>query len=125
MRVLGLVWVGTRTTEYAATVAFFKDVLGLGEESSETDFAVLEVPDGATVEVFGPASRLQPSISPTRSPGSRSPDLDEAESGTAAAGVEIVLPPSGGTRAWVHFRAPDGFSTSSSRTDRDPPGPGG
>jgi len=30
MRVLGLVWVGTRTTQYAATVAFFKDVLGLG-----------------------------------------------------------------------------------------------
>ena len=58
MRVLGVVWVGTRTTEYAATVAFFKDVLGLGEESSETDFAVLKVPDGSTVEVFGPTSRF-------------------------------------------------------------------
>ena len=27
MRVLSLVWVGTRTTEYAGTVAFFRDVL--------------------------------------------------------------------------------------------------
>jgi catechol 2,3-dioxygenase-like lactoylglutathione lyase family enzyme len=27
-----------------------------------------------------------------------------------AAGIEIVLPPQGGgTRSWVHFRAPDGF----------------
>ncbi len=30
MRVLSLAWVGTRTTEYAATLAFFRDVLGLG-----------------------------------------------------------------------------------------------
>ena len=58
MRVLSLVWVGTRTTEYPATLAFFRDVLGLGVSSSETDFAVLDVPGGATVEVFGPASDL-------------------------------------------------------------------
>ena len=56
VRVLSLVWVGTRTTEYAATVAFFKDVLGLGLNSMEPDFAVLDVPDGATVEIFGPES---------------------------------------------------------------------
>jgi len=29
MRVLSLVWVGTRTAEYPQTVAFFTDVLGL------------------------------------------------------------------------------------------------
>ena len=56
MRVLSLVWVGTRTSEYSATVTFFKDVLGLGEHVLEPDFAVLDVPDGATVEVFGPTS---------------------------------------------------------------------
>ena len=68
-----LTWVGTRTTEYAATVAFFKDVLGLGGRSSETDFAVLEVPCGATVEVFGPKSQYT-RISPPRGriPGRRS-----------------------------------------------------
>jgi hypothetical protein len=57
MRVLSLAWVGTRTTEYTATLAFFRDVLGLAVHSSEIAFAVLEVPDGATVEVFGPASQ--------------------------------------------------------------------
>ena len=41
MRILGLVWVGTRTTEHPATVAFFHDVLGLGVQISEPDFAVL------------------------------------------------------------------------------------
>jgi hypothetical protein len=54
--VRSLVWVGTRTTEFAATSGFFRDVLGLGVHSSEPDFTVLELPDGATVEVFGPSS---------------------------------------------------------------------
>ena len=64
MRVLSLVWVGTRTTEYPATVAFFTDVLGLGVSSSQIDFAVLDVPDGATVEVFGPTNPVQPPSNP-------------------------------------------------------------
>ena len=57
MRVLALAWVGMRTTAYAATLSFFKDVLGLSVHSSETDFAVLDVPGGATVEAFGPTSQ--------------------------------------------------------------------
>ena len=56
MKVLGLVWVGTRTGAFAETTAFFRDVMGLAVHSSEPDFEVLELPDGATVEVFGPSS---------------------------------------------------------------------
>jgi catechol 2,3-dioxygenase-like lactoylglutathione lyase family enzyme len=37
--------VGARTTDYAATLWFFKDVLGLTVHSSDTDFAVLDVED--------------------------------------------------------------------------------
>ena len=109
MRVLSLAWVGTRTTEYAATVAFFRDVLGLGVHSSETDFTVLEVPDGATVEVFGPASAHNRHFTHPVA-GFLVADLEEAERELRAAGIEIVLPiQSGDTRAWMHFRAPDGF----------------
>src|SRR5690349_21109566 len=108
MRVLSLVWVGTRTTEYAATPGFFRDVLGLGVHSLETDFAVLEVPDGATVEVFGPASEWNRHLTHPVA-GFLVADLDEAVSELRAAGVEIVLEPQGGERRWVHFRAPDGF----------------
>ena len=50
MRVLSLVWVGARTTEYAATIASFRDVLGLPAHSSEPDFTVLDLPNGATVD---------------------------------------------------------------------------
>jgi catechol 2,3-dioxygenase-like lactoylglutathione lyase family enzyme len=109
LRVLSLVWVGTRTTEYAATVDFFKDVLGLGVHSTEPDFAVLEVPDGATVEIFGPTSPYnQHLVHPVA--GFLVDSLDDALEELDAAGVEIVLPAQrGDVRSWVHFRAPDGF----------------
>ncbi len=109
VRVLSLAWVGTRTTEYAATVAFFKDVLGLGVHSSETDFAVLDVPGGATVEVFGPKSQYNAHLTHPVA-GFRVDDLERAVADLLAAGAEIVLPvQGGGTRSWMHFRAPDGF----------------
>lgn len=109
MRVLSLVWVGTRTTEYAATVAFFRDVLGLRVHSSEADLTVLDVPGGATVEVFGPASRYNRHLTHPVA-GFRVADLESAAAELQASGIEIVLPVQrGGLRSWLHFRAPDGF----------------
>jgi catechol 2,3-dioxygenase-like lactoylglutathione lyase family enzyme len=109
MRVLSLVWVGTRTTEYRATVAFFKDVLGLSVRASEPDFTVLDVPDGATVEVFGPGSQYNPHLAHPVA-GFRVADLESAAAELQVAGIEIVLPlQRGELRSWVHFRAPDGF----------------
>jgi catechol 2,3-dioxygenase-like lactoylglutathione lyase family enzyme len=109
MRVLSVAWVGTRTTEYTATLAFFRDVLGLGVRSSEPDFAVLDVPDGATVEIFGPASPYNRHLThPVAGFLVDSPETAVAE--LQAAGVELVLPVQhGGSRSWMHFRAPDGF----------------
>ena len=109
MRVLSLAWVGTRTSDYPGTVAFFRDVLGLGVRSSETDLTVLNVADGATVEVFGPASPYNRHLTHPVA-GFLVSDLMSAVAELQAAGVEIVLPiQRGGTRLWVHFRAPDGF----------------
>jgi catechol 2,3-dioxygenase-like lactoylglutathione lyase family enzyme len=109
VRVLALTWVGTRTTEYAATVAFFTDVLGLSVHSSETDFTVLEVPDGSTVEVFGPASRYNHHLTHPVA-GFRVSDLEGAVEELRAAGADVVLPIQGtDAHAWMHFRAPDGF----------------
>jgi catechol 2,3-dioxygenase-like lactoylglutathione lyase family enzyme len=109
MRVLSLAWVGTRTTEYTATLKFFKHVLGLGVHSSETDFAVLRVPDGSTVEIFGPASQYNQHLTHPVA-GFLVSNLDDAVTELRAAGIEIVLPVQGGeTRSWMHFRAPDGF----------------
>jgi catechol 2,3-dioxygenase-like lactoylglutathione lyase family enzyme len=109
MRVLSLTWVGTRTSDYPATLAFFTKVLGLGVTSSEADFAVLSVPDGATVEVFGPASKYNQHLTHPVA-GFLVSGLEKAVGELQAAGVEIVLPVQhGGTRSWIHLRAPDGF----------------
>ena len=56
MRAHKLAWLGTRTDNAAATVAFFRSVLGLGVDHEEPDFVVLRLPDGAKLEVFGPGS---------------------------------------------------------------------
>lgn len=109
MKVLGLVWVGTRTTAFAETTAFFRDVMGLAVHSSEPDFAVLSVPDGSTVEVFGPASAWNQHLTHPVA-GLLVEDLEVAEAELRAAGAEIVLERQGGDeRGWLHFRAPDGF----------------
>jgi catechol 2,3-dioxygenase-like lactoylglutathione lyase family enzyme len=109
MQVLSLAWVGTRTTQYTETVRFFREVLGLGLIASEAGFTVFGVPDGATVEVFGPDSEYNRHLTHPVA-GFRVADLEEAVAELEAAGVEIVLPLQGGDeRVWLHFRAPDGF----------------
>ncbi len=109
MHVLSLVWVGIRTDNHPATASFFTDVLGLGVNSSETDFTVLDVPGGATVEIFGPSSPYNRHLTHPVA-GFRVSDLETAVDELRAAGAEIVLPVQhGGPRSWMHFRAPDGF----------------
>jgi catechol 2,3-dioxygenase-like lactoylglutathione lyase family enzyme len=109
MDVTGLIWIGTRTASFDATRYFFEDVLGLRAEVDEPDFAVFDVPDGSTVEVFGPTSEYNQHLTHPVT-GFRVTDLGDAVRDLEAAGVEIVLPPQGGDdRAWLHFRAPDGF----------------
>jgi hypothetical protein len=49
--VLRLSWLGTRTARFDQTVGFFHEVLGLPVRLNEGDFAVLDVPGGATVEL--------------------------------------------------------------------------
>jgi catechol 2,3-dioxygenase-like lactoylglutathione lyase family enzyme len=108
MEVLRLSWVGTRTSAHRETVDFFAEVLGLPITADPGSFTVLTVPDGSTVEVFGPDSEFNRHLtSPVA--GFEVADLTVAEAELRAAGVEIVLPRSGGDdRAWLHLRAPDG-----------------
>ena len=108
MEVLELVWVGTRTTEHDATVAFFKDVLGLPVNTSEPGFTVLDVPDGATVEVFGPKSEFNRHFTHPVA-GFRVADLEVAAAELRANSTEIVHEGGDEERSWLHVRAPDGF----------------
>lgn len=109
MHVLGLSWVGTRTGRFDETVGFFHGVLGLKVRLNDAELAVLDVPGGATVEVFSEGSVVNAHLtSPVA--GFLVDDLETAATELRAAGAEIVLPITGGdTGRWLHFRAPDGF----------------
>jgi catechol 2,3-dioxygenase-like lactoylglutathione lyase family enzyme len=110
MRLHKLAWLGTRTDDAAATVAFFRSVLGLRVDHEEPDFAVLRLPDGAKVEVFGPGSSHNRHFTTGPVAGFLVDDVEAATAELAAAGVEIVQAPTHWPdgNAWVHFRAPDG-----------------
>jgi catechol 2,3-dioxygenase-like lactoylglutathione lyase family enzyme len=109
MRVLGVVWVGTRTERFDETVAFFRDVLGLQLEEPEPDFGWSRMPDSSQFEVFGPSDEEHRHFSTGPVPEFLVGDLPAALAELHAAGVEILGEPKvRGTDGWLHFRAPDG-----------------
>ena len=109
MDVTALIWIGTRTDSFAATRDFFAAVLELRAAVDEPDFAVFGLPDGSSLEVFGPSSAYNRHLTHPVA-GFRVTDLGAAVGELTAAGAEIVLPvQQGADRQWLHFRAPDGF----------------
>jgi predicted enzyme related to lactoylglutathione lyase len=109
MRVTGIGWAGTRTGEYAAMVGFLRGVLGLTTSLEVPDFAVFELPDGDTFEVFGPSDQDHRHFSTGPVVGFVVDDLPAAVRELEAAGIELL----GGQVdergvGWRQFRAPDG-----------------
>lgn len=104
-----LSWLGTRTDAHDQSVDFFSRILGLPVIHQEPDFTVLALPDGATVEIFGPASDYNRHLTHPVA-GFLVDDLDRAAGELRTAGIEIVLPiQRADNGSWLHFRAPDGF----------------
>ncbi len=110
MRISKLAWVGTRTDQDEATVAFFRDVLGLSPALLAPGFWLMVLPDGSKVEVFGPASPANRHFTTGPVAGFLVDDVPAAAAELRAAGVEVLLESEvdAGGNAWVHFRAPDG-----------------
>jgi predicted enzyme related to lactoylglutathione lyase len=109
MRVLGVVWVGTRTNAFDETVTFFRDVLGLPMEATDPDFGWGRMPDSSQVEVFGRSDKEHLHFSTGPVPEFLVDDLAAALAELRSAGVEILGKPEiHGTEGWLHFRAPDG-----------------
>jgi catechol 2,3-dioxygenase-like lactoylglutathione lyase family enzyme len=110
MRAKGLVWLGTRTRNFDDTVRFFGDTLGLRAVHEEPDFAVLLLPNGDKVEVFGPGDRGHEHFDAGPVAGFLVDDVAEAREDLGSAGIEFIGPiheaDDGGS--WSHFRGPDG-----------------
>jgi catechol 2,3-dioxygenase-like lactoylglutathione lyase family enzyme len=109
MRIIKLAWLGTRTGDPGATVAFFREVLGLRLGREEQGFWMLQLPDGGKVEVFAHDSPVNRHFTTGPVAGFLVDDVHAAAAELRSAGVELLLgPEAGGGMAWVHFRAPDG-----------------
>lgn len=109
MRVLGVVWVGTRTDAFRETVDFFRDVLGIPLTELHADFGWSRMPDTSQFEVFGPSDTEHRHFNTGPVPEFLVEDLAAALDELRAAGVEVLGEPNvGEAGGWLHFRAPDG-----------------
>jgi catechol 2,3-dioxygenase-like lactoylglutathione lyase family enzyme len=111
MKPSSLSWIGTRTKSYDATVAFFRDVLGLPTGVSRPSFTRFDLPDDASVEVFQPGGADDHDYFTTGPVvGIQVEDFDASRSQLERAGIALLGPVGGrvGEYRWQHFRGPDG-----------------
>ena len=123
MRVIGVVWVGTRTDRFEETVTFFRDVLGVPLDEVEADFAWSRMPNTSQLEIFGPRNTEHDHFTTGPVPEFLVEDLSAALEELRAAGVEILGEPNvQGTDGWLHFRGPDGnvYGLTAARTYHRP-----
>jgi catechol 2,3-dioxygenase-like lactoylglutathione lyase family enzyme len=114
MHAIGIVWVGTRTPNFDATVRFFRDVLEMRlGRSRARDYARFDLPDGSFLEVLDAARPGLTHFSTGPVPGFLVDDFDRGRIELASQGYELIgdVGPRPGNRApyrWQDFRAPDG-----------------
>jgi predicted enzyme related to lactoylglutathione lyase len=113
MKVLGVSWVGVRTTKYIESRRFFEHVLGMHATTEGIDFSVHRTTSGDVLEIFGPRAELSEPEQFGRNRvvvGLLVDDIENACSELQAAGVELLgkLQKTPDGYAWQHFRAPDG-----------------
>jgi catechol 2,3-dioxygenase-like lactoylglutathione lyase family enzyme len=106
----GLVWLGTRTRKFDDMVGFVGGALGLTTVHEEPDFAVFRLPNGESVEVFGPGDREHEHFDTGPVVGFLVDNVVEARADLEATGITFIGPvheaDDGGS--WSHFTGPDG-----------------
>jgi catechol 2,3-dioxygenase-like lactoylglutathione lyase family enzyme len=124
VQVQRICFLGTRTANFDATAAFFRDVLGLANAHAEPGWSVFQLPSGKAdyLEVYGPekqnASLFPAEIEDGTLLAFAVDDIVGACEELEAAGVELIgelvwaadLFGSPGFEGygWFFFRAPDG-----------------
>ena len=109
MKVLGIVWLGTRTERFHDMASFFEDTMGFIPASSADGFRGYRLGNADTVELFAIANADQAHMDTGPVPGFLVTDIASACDELRAAGVELIgALQRSGLYAWQHFRAPDG-----------------
>jgi catechol 2,3-dioxygenase-like lactoylglutathione lyase family enzyme len=112
VKVLRLCWLGVAARDYEATVALFRDVLGLSVSFEEPTTTELSLGSGDRIQVFGPGDRYFEFFGRHASGPIalfEVADVRAARTELAAAGVEVLGDlERDETWEWLHFRGPDG-----------------
>lgn len=118
MNVKGISWLGVGTEDFAGTLSFFTDTLGLECVASEGTVAMLRAGPTQIVEIFGPGSRGKALASPPVI-AFEVDDVAAARHELAGKGVEII----GDVGAWngfewLYFRGPHDYVFAVKKTPR-------
>jgi hypothetical protein len=92
-------------------VHLYRDVLQLHADLEQPDFAVFRLPNGDTLEIFGPAGPNAHLAQGMVVCGFHVDDIEQARQELVQAGVELVGPlqvDEANNAAWQHFHGPDG-----------------
>jgi len=109
MKVLGLVWLGTRTDSFQEMATFLESTMGLTLAASVDGYREYKLPNADVVELFGPDDAEKRHFTTGPVAGFLVSDITAARDELRDAGVETIgeLHRSG-SYAWQFFRAPDG-----------------
>jgi catechol 2,3-dioxygenase-like lactoylglutathione lyase family enzyme len=110
MNVKGLIWLGTRTPKFAEMLNLYKNVMGMSVTHQEPGFAIMDLPNGDRVEIFGDESPYN-TIFTHPVAGFLVDDIAATRAEMESRGIEFIGPieTADDGNAWTHFRAPDGF----------------
>ena len=110
MKIEGLVWVGTRTSNFEQMVSLFRDVMGLTPTLMDPGQAISDMPNGDRLEVFNSVGTHNAFMTHPIT-GFLVENLEAARAEMEEKGIEFIGPIHEGLDgyAWSHFRAPDGF----------------
>ncbi|EOM77678.1 VOC family protein [Rhodococcus rhodnii] len=114
MKIYGMRWVGSRTSNYDEMRDFVANKLGLTMGLDQENAVVFDFPDGSAFEVFKPTDN-EHSFFDHPVPGIIVDDVRAARAELEEKGVEFIgevhdgVDTSWGT-AWSHFTAPDGHT---------------
>ena len=108
IKVKGFSWVGVATNDFAASLRFFTEVLGLEIEVRGEHGAILRVAPGQQLEIFGGQGSDDP-LHATPTVAFEVDDLAAASQALVAGGAQLVGEVGGWNGSeWQYFRDPTG-----------------
>lgn len=105
MNIKGIVWIGTRTSQYEQMKAFCRDLLGLNHTFDRNGVSFFDLPNGDRLEIFSDDANQSDLMA-----GFLVDDVAASRAELEAKGVEFIGPIHRNEEGyvWSNFRAPDG-----------------